>query len=121
MSLSARLRHTITFEHKVMTRNAHGLINETWHIVDVPGMGLLENIPAQVLTGPGKDEAIQSGQKHAEVVARITVRWFPGGIDPAWRIRWDGQIFNILGLPETDASARREYRIKCRAGIGDGG
>jgi len=121
MSLSARLRHTISFERKVISRNAHGLINETWETVDRPGIGLLKEIPAQVLTGPGRDETIQSGQKQSEVVARITLRWFPGGIDPAWRIIWDGQVFNILGLPETDATARREYRIKCRAGIGNGG
>jgi len=121
MTLSARLRHSITFEKKIISRNAHGLINETWQIVDIPGVGLLENIPAQVLTGPGRDEAMQSGQKQTEVVARIRLRWFPGGIDPAWRIIWDGQLFNILGLAETDATARREYRIKCRAGKGKGG
>jgi len=121
MSLAARLRHSITFEQKVIKRNAHGLINESWEVVHIPGIGLLKNIPAQVLTGPGRDEFQQAGQTQSEVVARITLRWFPGGINPAWRIIWDNQILNILGLPETDVTARREYRIKCRAGVGNGG
>ena len=77
------------------------------------------DVPAEVLTGPGR-EFLQSGQMQSDVAARIRVPWFPGGIDASWRVLWDGRVFDIKGDPDLDASGRREYRIKCKAGVNDG-
>lgn len=118
-TLAPRLRHVVTFQEQVNDRNDDGVLTRAWATVAAPGVGLLEYVPAEVLTGPGRD-FIQSGQQQADVAARITCRWFPGGISPSWRILWDGQIFNIQGAPDTDATGRREYRIKCSAGVNDG-
>ncbi len=111
--------HAVTFQQQVTTRDSEGFPSVEWSNVWLDSDTELADVPAQVLTGPGK-EFIQSGQQQAEVAARIRVPWFPGGIDPAWRILWDGLVFNIAGIPDLDASGRREYRFTCTAGPNDG-
>lgn len=118
-SLSARLRHAVTFQKPVTTRDADGVATVDWQPAALPDGTTLADVPAEVLTGPGR-EALQSGQPVADVAARITCCWFPGGIDPAWRIQFDGMVYGIQGIPDTDATGRREYRITCTAGANDG-
>lgn len=118
-TLSPRLRHAITFQEQQSTRDEDGRETIAWAAVTVPGVGQLVDVPAEVLTGAGR-EFIQSGQQQADVAARITCRWFPGGIRSDWRVLWDGIVLNIQGLPETDATSRREYRFKCSAGVNEG-
>lgn len=114
---AGRLRHRVAFEAKTITQNpVTGLTVETWSTATVGSLSLA-SVPAEVLTGPGKEfraaDAVQ-----AEIVARITVRWF-AGLDPAWRILWDGKTFNITSI-ETDTTARHEYRLTCSAGVSPG-
>lgn len=71
----------------------------------------LDSVPAEVMTGPGR-EMHAAGTKLAETAARINMRWFPG-LSPAMRILWDGHTFDILSI-ETDLTARREYRLRCK-------
>jgi SPP1 family predicted phage head-tail adaptor len=77
----------------------------------------LENVPAEVLTGPGR-EFNAADAKQAETTARINLRWFPGLL-PDMRIRWEGQRYDILSI-ETDVTARKEYRLRCKQGANDG-
>ncbi len=77
----------------------------------------LDKVPAEVLTGPGR-EFIESAAKQAETSARIRLRWF-SGLKQSWRILWDGNIYNIVSI-ETDITARREYYLRCEAGVNDG-
>lgn len=110
---SARLRQRIAFQAKVQSQDpTTGEITHTWQ--DVAGYA---DVPAEVLTGPGR-EPIVAAQKTAETTARINCRWFPG-LDPAWRILWDGRVYDITSA-ETDASGRREWRLKCTDGLTDG-
>lgn len=118
-TLAPRLRHRIDFEMQASVRDSEGVVTLEWvpAVVDYGGELELTDIPAEVLTGPGR-EFQASGQVQAELAARITCRWFPG-LSAAWRIRWDGQIYNVATW-DTDVTGRREYRIRCTAGVNDG-
>ncbi|WP_064746803.1 phage head closure protein [Lysobacter antibioticus] len=118
-TLAPRLRHAITFEEQIEVRDSEGVVSVSWAPVYLDSETPLIDVPAEVLTGPGR-EFLQSGQMQSDVAARITCRWFPGGINSSWRILWDGRIFNIKGVPDTDSTGRREWRIKATAGINDG-
>lgn len=118
-TLAPRLRHAITFQEQVTTRDGNGVQVTTWVNAKLPDKQELVDVPAEVLTGPGR-EFLQSGQMQSDVAARITCRWFPGGIKSSWRVLWDGQTFNVKGVPDTDATGRREYRFAATAGVNDG-
>lgn len=109
-TLAPRLRHRITFQQQVAERDEDGVLHTTWQ-------DMQDDVPAEVLTGAGR-EFNASGQVQAEVAARITCRWFPG-LEASWRILWDGLIYNIATF-DTDATGRREWRIRCTAGVNDG-
>jgi len=113
-SLSARLRQRITMQSQEQTQDSEtGEVTIEW--VDE-----YENVPAEVLTGAGR-EFRDAGTTQSETTARITIRWFD--VDRvamyAWRILWDGRIYNIQSV-ETDVTARREWRIRCIDGLTDG-
>ena len=113
---AGRLRHRITFERRVNTREDNGAWAVSWDSPIVAGARLF-NVPAEVLTGPGR-ERLLSGAVHPEHTARIALRWFPG-LEADWRILWDGRIYNIASI-ETDATGRLEYRLFCVAGPSEG-
>lgn len=115
---SGRLRHRITFQEQVEVRDSEGVLTVTWENAWLDSDTELTDVPAEVLLGPGR-EFNASGKAQSEVAARITCRWFPG-LQSSWRILWDGRVFNIGGEPETDATGRRELRIKATAGVNDG-
>lgn len=77
-------------------------------------------IPAQVLEGPGR-EPYAAGTIQAETTARIDIRYFP--VDKAdlmrMRVLWDGQTYEIISA-ERDATARIEWRLRCKEGLSDG-
>lgn len=106
-----RLRHRITFQSPLITRNMDtGDAITSW--VDE-----YTDVAAEVLTGPGRDE-ITSGAKYDEIAARITCWWFPG-LTPKWRILWEGRIYEIISC-DTDVTGRKEWRVVVRFGMGDG-
>ena len=116
--LSHRLRHRVTIQEQVETQDSNtGAVSIDWETVWLDSTTELADIPAEVLTGAGK-ETIEAGSRQGEVAARINLRWFPG-LTQAMRILWDGKIYNIKSI-ETDATARREYRLRCTAGVNDG-
>lgn len=114
--LSYRLRHRITFQEPIIDQDDSGAEVVRWQ---VPNMGsrLLHNIPAEVLTGAGR-ELIVANTKQAEIAARINLRWFPG-LRETWRILWDDKIYNIESI-STDITGRVEYRLQCSGGLTDG-
>lgn len=118
-TFTQHLIHAVTFQEQVSSRDSDGVLQITWQNVWLDLETELVDVPAEVLLGPGR-EFERSGQMQSEVAARIRVPWFPGGIKSSWRILWDDQVFNILGIPDRDATGRREYRIKCGAGVNDG-
>lgn len=116
-AIAPRLRHRITFQEQVETRNSEGVLALVWETVELDSETQLADVPAEVLSGAGR-EFNASGQVQSEIAARITCRWFPG-LSASWRILWDGRVFNIGGF-ETDITARREWRIKATSGVNDG-
>ena len=118
MMLNNRLRHRIDIQDRVTVQSSNtGAVTTSWENVILGDGTELEGVPAEVLTGPGR-EFTQSGSEQAEISARINVRWFPG-LTQKMRIVWDGNIFNIHSI-ETDLTDRREYRLKCTTGVNDG-
>jgi head-tail adaptor len=116
-ALTPRLRHRITFQEQTSERDSDGVLQVSWSTVELDSDTELSDVPAEVLTGPGR-ESVMSGQVNADIVARITCRWFPG-LKQSWRILWDDQVLNIHTI-DTDMTGRREWRIKCAAGLNDG-
>lgn len=118
-TFTQHLIHAVTFQEQVSERDSDGVLRVSWQDVWLDSETALVDVPAEVLTGPGR-EFLQSGQMQSDIAARIRVPWFQGGIKSSWRVLWDGQVFNIKGIPDLDPSGRREYRIKCTAGLNDG-
>lgn len=111
-----RYLHRITIQSRVETVDAVGGITTAW--VDAfPTATALGGIPAEVLTGPGR-ELRAAGGEQAEATARIAFQYLPG-VDQSQRVLWDGQIFNIRSV-EFDRSGRGEVRLICTAGVNDG-
>jgi SPP1 family predicted phage head-tail adaptor len=106
-----RYRHRVDIEEKVEEQDSEtGALIYEW----VEFMG---SVPAEVLTGPGR-EPHQADTKLAETTARINMPWF-AGLLPTMRILWDGKVFDIVSI-ETDATARRQYRVRVKDGMTDG-
>lgn len=112
--LSARLRQRITLQSQEQSQDS-----ETGDVV-ITWVDEYTNVPAEVLTGAGR-EFRDANTTQSETTARITIRWFD--VDRiamyAWRILWDGRVYNIYSV-ETDITARREWRIRCTDGVNDG-
>lgn len=113
-----RYRQRITFQEQVVHIDSNdGSEEVAWITVVLESGEELEDVPAEVLTGAGR-EFNASGAVQGEVAARIACRWFPG-INQAWRILWQDEVYNI-GSFETDRTDRREYRIRCTGRVNDG-
>lgn len=109
--LAQRLRHRVNIEDQVPEFSSAGEeLGYEWAPV-------YQNVPAEVLTGPGR-EFNAADAKQAETTARINLRWFPGLL-PSMRIVWEGKAYDILSI-ETDVTARKEYRLRCKEGTNDG-
>tara|TARA_R110000868_G_scaffold31576_4_gene115609 strand:- start:1228 stop:1584 length:357 start_codon:yes stop_codon:yes gene_type:complete len=116
--LTYRLRHRVAIQEQVETQDANtGAMSITWDNVVIDSITVLDAVPAEVLTGAGR-EFNQAGATQGEIAARINLRWFPD-LTQAMRIVWDGKVFNIHSI-ETDLTGRQEYRLKCTAGVNDG-
>lgn len=114
---SQRYRHRIAFQEPIYTQDAlTGAAVLTWGDASTSDI-TLTSVPCEVLEGPGR-EALTGGSKYAEATARINLRWF-SGLDPSWRILWQGRALNIVSI-ETDATGRREYRLRVQEGLTDG-
>lgn len=107
-----KYRHRVTIEQRSVTKDPDdGSPVIAW-------VTFIADVPAEVLTGPGR-ELVAANAAQAETVARINLRWFPG-LTSQMRVLWDGNVFGIAGPPETDSTSRREWRLRCTAGVNDG-
>jgi head-tail adaptor len=114
--LTQRLRHRITFQKQGAQQQ-----DAASGDVFIPWVDLYTDVPAEVLTGAGRpgSEIIASEVKQAvETDARMTLRWLPD-IDASVRVVWDGENYDITSV-ETDRTARRELRLRCKKGLTDG-
>lgn len=120
MKLQAqRYRHRVGVQARTESQDANtGAVTYEWGTVYLSSTVALDSVPAEVLTGPGR-EALAADVKTAETAARINMRWFPG-LRADMRLIWDGRYFGIVSI-ETDATGRMEYRLRCSEGMTDGG
>ena len=121
MSLAARMRHRIQIQERIETQHSEtGDIESVWAALQLDSSSSSEmlSVPAEVLTGPGR-EFSAANAKQSEADARINIRWFPG-LTSAMRIVWQSQNYDITSI-ETDITGRREYRLRVKAGVNDGG
>lgn len=109
--LAQRLRQRITFQVRTQEFTSYGEgVGYVW-------TNYLADVPAEVLTGPGR-EFQAAGTKQSETTARIALRWF-SGLLPTMRVLWDGRVYDIQSM-ETDATGRKEWRLRCADGVNDG-
>ncbi len=117
-SQAQRYRHRIAIEDQVQAQDSEtGDVETTWETVYLDSDTPLDDVPAEVLTGPGR-EFNAGDTKQAETDARIAFRWFPG-LTQRMRIVWEGAVWDILSI-DTDLTARREYRLRVKAGVNGG-
>lgn len=108
---SGRLRHRVLIEQATHVQDvATGADEVSWTT-------FLSNVPAEVLTGPGR-EFDSADAKQAETAARITLRWFPG-LDYTMRVVWEGDVYDITSI-DTDPTGRIEYRLRLATGTNQG-
>lgn len=109
-----RYRHRIEIQQKVELQDSEtGEPSHTWET-----FGIYDKVPAEVLTGPGREFQAAS-TKQAEADYRVNCAWF-SGLTQDMRIVWQSAVMDILSI-ETDATGRREYRLRCKAGVNNGG
>ncbi len=122
--LAHRLRHRITFQFNGPPLRDDNNVpipgSGGWQTVVLADGARLEDVPAEVLTGPGR-ESQGGAATQSETSARINLRWFPANERDmaAWRVIWDGRVYDIQSV-ETDATARREWRLRCVDGPSEG-
>ncbi|HIE0562184.1 TPA: phage head closure protein [Pseudomonas aeruginosa] len=116
--LTNRLRHRITFQAQEQQQDSEtGDVLLVWVDASLSDGTLLVDVPAEVLTGAGR-EFMAANTKQNETDARVNLRWFPD-LDMSWRVLWQGQPFTITGA-DMDATGRKEWRLRCAAGVTDG-
>lgn len=116
--LAYRLRHRVAIQEKANSRNLEtGAVGPTWSNVFLDSNTELDQVPAEVLLGPGR-ESVASAADQAAIDARINLRWFEG-LTQHMRILWDGRVFNIHSM-EADRTGRQEWRLRCTSGVNEG-
>lgn len=109
--LTQRLIHVVTIREKVEEFTSYG-----------EGTGFywrdwLVDEPAECLTGPGR-EPVMSNAKQTETTLRVTIRWRPGVLE-TMSLEWEGKVYDIQSI-ESDASGRKELRLRCGGGLSNG-
>lgn len=116
MIRAGKYRHRIVIEAPQNSTGSEGQNVVLW--VDAyPDATALGGIPAEVLTGPGREFRASDGP-NSELAARINIRPLPG-LHQRMRVLWDGKVYGIQSI-ETDETARREMRLRCTAGVNSG-
>ncbi|WP_286938896.1 head-tail adaptor protein [Achromobacter sp. UBA4530] len=117
--LAYRLRHRVSIEELITFKGPDGRV-ESWQTLALDSDTVFDAVPAEVLTGPGR-EVIASGAPQETGVARVAIRWFPISDERLGRCRlvWNGRAYRIESV-ETDRTARQEWRFRAVADKGRG-
>ena len=99
---SGMLRHRVTIEQKVPTRDTFGGEVETWTLV--------ATVWASVEPLQGR-EYLAARQLQAELTTRIRIRRRTG-ILPQMRVVWGSHTYDIQAVIEPE-SGRRELQLMC--------
>lgn len=107
---SGQLRHSVTIERRVATRDAFGGASDQWEPV-------FPNIAASIEPLSGR-ELYSAQQHHSEVTVRIRVR-FRTGVVPAHRVMFGGQPYSVLHVINKDQRSV-ELHLMCSIGVNEG-
>ena len=104
---AGRLRHRVTLQRKVVTRDAYGGEVITWTDVATVWAAV------EPLRGRELEAAAQAG---AELSARIVMR-YRSDVVPEWRVAWDGHVYDIEAVVDVDGR-HRTLELRCREVLG---
>ena len=108
--LAPTLRHRITIEHRMITRDEWGGAVEAWTT-------FAADVPASIAPLSGR-EYIASASMQSVVDTRITIRLIDG-LEPTMRIIHGSDVYAISAvLP--DPSLARHLTLMCQRGVSDG-
>lgn len=108
---AGELRHRITIEEKVITRDDFGGEVSTW-------MKWAENVPAAIAPLSGR-EFMTANTELGQVTTRFVIRYRPG-VAPLMRIIHDGKLYNIAAVLPDQKSGRVSLTLPCTEGTNDG-
>lgn len=100
MISSGNFRHFATFEQRSKGPDEGGGRTGVWNAVH-------SNVPGEFRPLSSR-EITAAAAKNLEVSHRFEMR-FLTGLNPAWRIKWQGRYFAIVGA--RDEEERRRYHI----------
>lgn len=101
-TISHKLRHRITIEHRALTQNpVTGEMTEGWSV-------LADKVPASVEPLSTR-EFIAASAGQSEVTARIVVR-YRDGLDSTMRAIHRGKVYEFAGPPLADPNSGLEYQ-----------
>lgn len=110
---AGRLRHRITLQRQVVTRDEDGNTFTEW----VPWV---EHIPAEIVDLSARD-LIAAGAKQAEVTSRIRIRYLPGVLTSMRAVDDDmGTIYTLVGIIADANSGREALTLAAKRGVSDG-
>ena len=101
---AGRLRHRVTLQEKVVTRNTFGEEEITWTDIDTV-WGSVEPMRGR--------EFMEGRQIEAEVTTRIRIRYYPDGIEPEDRVVYGSITYDILAIIHV-FERNREMQLMCR-------
>lgn len=108
--LGQRLRHRVTIEQVMETRDADGGVVTAW-------AALHSKVPAEIVPLSGR-EFVAAQAAQAGVTARMTIRYVTG-ITPKMRVVHGADIYNIEAvLP--DPTLRRHLTLMVSTGVNNG-
>lgn len=108
---AGKLRHRVTLQQKVETRDTYGGLSIAWETV-------AESVPAQISYLSAR-ELIASQSMKSEIVARVVIR-ARDDIDPTMRLLYGNLVFNIQGILPDLESGREYFTIPVSQGVNDG-
>ena len=115
MAASRSYRHRVKVMESVPVQDqTTGDMVTYWQALALDSSVTLDSVPADVLTGPGRDFR-EAGAVQSDVVLRVSFRWFDGLLS-THMIEYLGLGYEIRSI-EKDATGRLEYRVQC-VGVG---
>lgn len=106
MIRSGRLRHRLTLQSKVETRNSYGEAVISWTTQKVV-WGAIEPLAGS--------EYLAQQQLQSEVAVRIVIRYY-SGVDTTWRVQSGGKTYaieSVINENERD----RTLVLMCKQGV----
>ena len=107
---TGRLRHRVTIQEAVTTKNDRGAEVLTWRAV--------ATVWAEVATPGGRERS--ANEQVVAVLTHVVTMRYRSGLTAANRLQWGDRTLSILATPDPD-NRRRTLVCQCQEVVGDGG